>query len=208
MINNISYLAGITLPQKLNQRKNVSFGHNVQTLTHTNIGSCLEGYIGKIRVRKADGETYLNVFKKYIGRDAENYVIQNDKNEAVGSINVFIRKSQPNPWDKTDPSHVFVDELRNFSKPNTPYHNPKLEYFKDIGTRLLQIAQRRSDEANCCGNIKLISKGESLNWYKNVIGMRQEFPPIPGMKFCIHNPNQLYLPPEAKEPLSRIQGGL
>lgn len=45
--------------------------------------------------------------KKYIGRDAENYVIQNDKNEAVGSINVFIRKSQPNPWDKTDPSHVF-----------------------------------------------------------------------------------------------------
>ena len=188
--------------------RNISFGQNIQTLTHTNIGSCLEGYIGKIRVRKPDGETYLNVFKKYIGRDAENYVIQNDKNEAVGSINVFIRKSQPNPWDKTDPSHVFVDELRNFSKPNTPYHNPKLEYFKDIGTRLLQIAQRRSDEANCCGNIKLISKGESLNWYKNVIGMRQEFPPIPGMKFQIHNPNQLYLPPEAKEPLSRLQGGL
>ena len=206
MINNISYLTGII--QNLHQRKNISFGQNIQTLTHTNIGSCLEGYIGKIRVRKTDGEVYLNVFKKYIGRDAENYVIQNDKNEAVGSINVFIRKSQPNPWDKTDPSHVFVDELRNFSKPDTPYHNPKLEYFKDIGTRLLQIAQRRSDEANCCGNIKLISKGESLNWYKNVIGMRQEFPPIPGMKFQIHNPNQLYLPPEAKEPLSRLQGGL
>ena len=183
MINNISYLTGIIQPQNLHQRKNISFGQNIQTLTHTNIGSCLEGYIGKIRVRKTDGEAYLNVFKKYIGRDAENYVIQNDKNEAVGSINVFIRKSQPNPWDKTDPSHVFVDELRNFSKPDTPYHNPKLEYFKDIGTRLLQIAQRRSDEANCCGNIKLISKGESLNWYKNVIGMRQEFPPIPGMKF-------------------------
>lgn len=185
MINNISYLTGIIQPPNLHQRKNISFGQNIQTLTHTNIGSCLEGYIGKIRVRKPDGEAYLNVFKKYIGRDAENYVIQNDKNEAVGSINVFIRKSQPNPWDKTDPSHVFVDELRNFSKPNTPYHNPKLEYFKDIGTRLLQIAQRRSDEANCCGNIKLISKGESLNWYKNVIGMRQEFPPIPGMKFQI-----------------------
>lgn len=208
MINNISYLTGIIQPPNLHQRKNISFGQNIQTLTHTNIGSCLEGYIGKIRVRKTDGEVYLNVFKKYIGRDAENYVIQNDKNEAVGSINVFIRKIQPNPWDKTDPSHVFVDELRNFSKPDTPYHNPKLEYFKDIGTRLLQIAQRRSDEANCCGNIKLISKGESLNWYKNVIGMRQEFPPIPGMKFQIHNPNQLYLPPEAKEPLSRIQGGL
>ena len=135
MINNISYLTGIIQPQNLHQRKNISFGQNIQTLTHTNIGSCLEGYIGKIRVRKTDGEAYLNVFKKYIVRDAENYVIQNDKNEAVGSINVFIRKSQPNPWDKTDPSHVFVDELRNFSKPDTPYHNPKLEYFKDIGTR-------------------------------------------------------------------------
>lgn len=208
MINNISYLTGIIQPPNLHQRKNISFGQNIQTLTHTNIGSCLEGYIGKIRVRKPDGEAYLNVFKKYIGKDAENYVIQNDKNEAVGSINVFIRKIQPNQWDDSDPSHVFVDELRNFSKPDTPYHNPKLEYFKDIGTRLLQIAQRRSDEANCCGNIKLISKGESLNWYKNVIGMRQEFPPIPGMKFQIHNPNQLYLPPEAKEPLSRLQGGL
>ena len=207
MINKISYNPQILQPNPLNFRQSFK-GNPVQTLKYTNIGSCLEGYIGKIRVRKPDGEAYLNVFKKYIGRDAENYVIQNDKNEAVGSINVFIRKSQPNPWDKTDPSHVFVDELRNFSKPNTPYHNPKLEYFKDIGTRLLQIAQRRSDEANCCGNIKLISKGESLNWYKNVIGMRQEFPPIPGMKFQIHNPNQLYLPPEAKEPLSRLQGGL
>lgn len=63
MINNISYLTGIIQPPNLHQRKNISFGQNIQTLTHTNIGSCLEGYIGKIRVRKPDGETYLNVFK-------------------------------------------------------------------------------------------------------------------------------------------------
>ena len=73
MINNISYLTGIIQPPNLHQRKNISFGQNIQTLTHTNIGSCLEGYIGKIRVRKPDGEAYLNVFKKYIGRDAENF---------------------------------------------------------------------------------------------------------------------------------------
>ena len=73
---------------------------------------------------------------------------------------------------------------------------------------MLQIAQRRSDESMCQGNIKLVSKGESLDWYKNVIGMRQEFPSIPGMRFNIHNPNQLYLPPENKEPLSKLQGGL
>ena len=99
--------------------------------------------------------------------------------------NIYIRKYKQEPWERTDPSHVFVDELRNFSNPNTPYYKQGLDYYKDIGTRLLQIAQRRSDEAQCQGNIKLISKGESLNWYKSVIGMRQEFPPIPGMKFCL-----------------------
>ena len=209
MINNISYIKyTISHNNAANSSQNISFKGGIPTLTHTNIGSCLEGYIGKIRVRKVDGEAYLNVFKKYTGQNIENYSILNDKGELVGSVNLAIKKMQPSPWDNNDPSHVFVDELRNFSKPGTPYHNPKLEYFKDIGTRLLQIAQRRSDEALCQGNIKLISKNESMNWYKNLIGMRQEFPPIPGQRFRIHNPNQLYLPPESKEPLSRLQGGL
>ena len=186
----------------------ISFGHNIQALTHTNIGSCAEGYIGKIRVRKDNGEAFLNVFKKFLVENVENYTIKNDKNEIIGNANIFIIKCPPNPWDKVDPSYVMVDDLRNFSKPNTPYHDKNLEYFKDIGTRLLQIAQRRSDEACCQGNVKLISVNEALAWYKNIIGMRQEFPPIPGQKFNIHNPNLLYLPPENKEPLSRLQGGL
>ena len=80
--------------------------------------------------------------------------------------------------------------------------------YTHIGTRLLQIAQRRSDEALCNGNIKLISVNEALEWYKNVIGMRQEYPPMPGARMQIHNPNILYLPPENKEALSRLQGGL
>ncbi len=206
MINPI--LLNINPYQPAKAKQNVSFGHNIPTLKHTNIGSCLEGYIGKIRVRKDGGEAYLDVFKKILGHNSENYTIKNEKNEVVGNVNLLISKLPPNPWENTDPSHVFVDDLRNFSKPGTPYHNKSLEYFKDIGTRLLQIAQRRSDEANCQGNIKLISKNESMNWYKNIIGMRQEFPPIPGQKFCINNPNKLYLPPESKEPLSRLQGGL
>ena len=206
MINPI--LLNINPNQPVKAKQNVSFGHSIPTLKYTNIGSCLEGYIGKIQVRKGAGEAYLDVFKKFLGQNVENYTIKNDKSEVIGNVKIFIVKVAPDPWENTDPSHVFVDDLRNFSKPGTPYHDKALEYFKDIGTRLLQIAQRRSDEANCQGNIKLISKNEAMDWYKNVIGMRQEFPPIPGQKFCIHNPNQLYLPPESKEPLSRLQGGL
>lgn len=193
----------------LHSKNSVYFKQNIpHALTHTNIGSCLEGYIGKVAVRKGNENVTLNVFKKFKENAIENYTIRNDKDEIVGTIDLVIKKYRQEPWERTDPSHVFVDELRNFSNPNTPYYKEGLEYCKDVGTRLLQIAQRRSDEAQCQGNIKLISKGESLNWYKIVIGMRQEFPPIPGMRFNIHNPNQLYLPPENKEPLSRLQGGL
>ena len=188
--------------------KNISVKHHcTSTLTHTNIGSCLEGYIGKVQVRcEQGGSVLLNVFKK-LDCNMENYTIKNDTNDIIGSINLIIKKFQPNPWDEGDCSHVFIDELRNFSNPSTPYYTKGLEYYKDIGTRLLQIAQRRSDESLCNGEIKLISKGESLDWYKNVIGMRQEYPPIAG-RIQVHNPNQLYLPPENKEPLSRLQGGL
>lgn len=190
-------------------------GHGTETLTHTNIGSCLEGYIGKIRVRKACGEeSYLNIFKKFNCEGYENYSAKNDNNELMGEINLTIKKypqqHRPGYGLPIDPSHVFVTELRNYTNPSTPYYKKGLEYHKDIGTRLLQIAQRRSDEAQCQGNIKLISKNESKDWYKNIIGMTEEFPPDPNNKFRfnIHNPNAMYLPPHAKEPLSRLQGGL
>lgn len=189
-------------------------GNPVETLKYTNIGSCLEGYIGKVRARKAstNEECFVNVFKKYTGTNAENYSIRNDNNDLLGEIDIQIRKLEYNPYtsfEKEDPSHVFVDSLRNYSRPGTPYYKDGLEHIKDIGIRLLQIAQRRSDEAQCVGNIKLISKNESKNWYKNVIGMTEEFPPMPSnFRFNIHNPNAMILPPLSKEPLSRLNGGL
>ncbi len=213
MINRISYNPNI-YSSGLNSNK-LSFTGGIPTLTHTNIGNCLEGYIGKIRVRKGsdNSEVFLNVFKKYIGHNAENYSIKNDKGDLIGEADIFIKKYMPGTYDTfeypTDPSHVYVDNLRNYSKPDTPYYKQGLEYMKDIGTRLLQIAQRRSDEAMCVGNVKLTAKGESKNWYKSIIGMVEEFPPIPS-KFGINfrNPNILILPPHSKEPLSRLQGGL
>lgn len=217
MINDILY----TQPQYLNSIKSsnkpsFSGGCPVETLKYTNIGSCMEGYIGKVRLRKADGGEYFgNVFKKYLAPQVENYSIKNDDGEILGEADITIRKYLPGMYDshscKEDPSHVYVDNLRNYSNPTTPYYKKGLEYLKDIGTRLLQIAQRRSDEAQCVGNIKLISKNESKSWYKNVIGMVEEFPYDPNTpKYLmgIHNPNAMILPPHAKEPLSRLQGGL
>ena len=80
MITNISYIQPTNFQYSSPVKHNkISFGHNIPTLTHTNIGSCAEGYIGKIRVRKDNGEAFLNVFKKFLGENVENYTIKNDK---------------------------------------------------------------------------------------------------------------------------------
>lgn len=204
-----SKLSLAVAPIKTNKQQAFT-GYIPDALTHVNIGSKPAGYIGKIKVRMAQGgEAVLNVFKKYTSKDRENYLVINDYNEIIGEMEIAIKKfTDYNKYIcQADPSHVYVDTLRNFSKPGTPYYKKGLTYHKDIGTRLLQIAQRRSDEAQCCGNLKLISKNESKDWYINIIGMREENQiPIQG-KF-LQNRNLLYLPPDKKELLSRIQGGL
>ena len=183
----------------------------VQSLTHTNIGMCAEGFIGKIRVRLAGGgESFLNVFKNK-NCDWEEYKVMDDFNNLIGESQIKIKKfvNYGRFEYKSDPSHVFVDTLRNYSTPGTPYHNKALPYYKDIGTRLLQIAQRRSDESNCCGNIKLIAKNESKPFYKNAIHMCEESTFTSNLLFRFGgNRNMMYLPPEWKEPLSRLHGGL
>jgi len=200
-----------TYSKQLNQTTPSFKGIN--TLTHTNIGSCMNGFIGKVRVRNAGGqEEFLNVIKKSLGNGYESYTINDDFEQIVGEMVIAIRKYNMETLPSTikeDPSHVFVSELKNYSSPHTPFYNKKLTQHKDIGLRLLQIAQRRSDESMCQGNIKLITKNESKEWYKNYIGMQEEFPNEPTkFRFRINNPNQLYLPPHAKEPLSRMRGGL
>lgn len=214
MINNLTFNPYVknnfNIQNVKSKKQNPSFC-GIQTLTHTNIGMCADGYIGKIRVRLAEGgEAFLNVFKGK-GCDCEEYKIMDDFSNLIGEAQIKIKKNVN--YDtfehKTNPSHVFVDNLRNYSTPGTPYHNSKLVYYKDIGTRLLQIAQRRSDEAECFGNIKLISKNESKPFYKNVIHMREEntFSGNSPLRMW-GNPNLMFLPPEWKEPLSRLQGGL
>lgn len=177
----------------------------IQTLTHYNIGLMADGIIGKVKVAKKSGEeAYLDVMKVKCGSGDEIYQLRDMIGRIIGEIELRIKKAPPD-YDRIafpeDPSHVFVAELRNYSRKDTPYYKEGLEEYKDIGTRLLQIAQRRSDETMCGGNIKLISKNESKGFYEKLGFRREDCGPW-------GNSNKYYLPPDAKEPFSRRSGGL
>lgn len=175
----------------------------VERLTHTNIGMAKNGLIGKVEVLKATGDkVFLNVFKQG-GFLKEYYFLKDDVDNIIGEIELRVKKAIN--YDKVaypqDPSHVYVELLRNYSDPKTPFYRKGLEEYKHIGARLLQIAQRRSDEAQCNGNIELISRIESFNFYY-ALNFKNTDIAWGG------NPYRLYLPPEAKEPFSKRYGGL
>ena len=179
-----------------------------ETIANSNIGASLNGYIGNITVRTGDNlKSLLKVYKS-ASANSEEYRILDKSNKIIGIMDMIIRKDytnyyNPQPYN----SHVFVQNLYNFSTPKTPYHNKALEKYKDIGTRLLQIALKRSEESGCSGNIKLIAKEESKPFYLNTIRMKEEFPlGSPERKF--NNPNTMYLPQEFQEHLRNLQGGL
>ncbi len=172
----------------------------VETIKHYNLGIMSNGFVGKVKVLKATGQEAILKVYKYASGMEENYKLKDDADKIIGEIVLKIKKTM---WGMENESgHIFVDELRNYSNPGTPYYTKGLEEHKQIGTRLLQIAQRRSDECMLNGNIELISKNESMEFYKK-LGFKQ----TPFVSRFM-NPNKMYLPPEAKEPLSRMNGGL
>lgn len=176
---------------------------DIQRLTHMNIGMQGKGFIGQVfleNVTKGKDEL-INVFKGFDCGN-ERYYLKNDQDELIGEFLIKINKyfDYDRFTYKEDPSHVLVDDLMNYSKPDTPFWNKKLDYYKGVGTRLLQIAQRRSDEANCFGNIRLNSMPEARPFYMNKIGMvKDPNNPYSGM---------LVIPWDKKEPLSKMYGGL
>lgn len=192
----------------------VAFKHNagVPSLKNINIGAASDGLIGKIRVRNSkNDECFLDVVKKIIIDGYENYSVINESGNFVGEV--ILKPQKYTNYDtlyySSDPSHVFVCNLFNYSNPATPYYK-NIEQYKDVGIRLLQIALQRSYETMCNGNIKLVSKNESKEWYKKVIGMTEEFPETTNgpYRFSIHNPNSMILLPEAREHLLNLHGGI
>ena len=128
--------------------------------------------------------------------------MKNNNDELIGEFLVKIKKyfNYDKFMYKEDPSHVLVDDLFNYSNPKTPFYKKGLDYYKGVGIRLLQIAQRRSDEAQCVGNIRLNAMPEARRFYTDKIGMIQDpNHPYSGM---------LIIPPDKKEPLSKMYGGL
>lgn len=202
-VQNTPYNYNLSIKPTFLTQPSFKAGLPVETIKHCNIGMMRNGLIGKIQVPKADGkEVFLNIFK-YANSVSELYFVKDDAEQVIGEIELKVKKALN--YDKAefaqDPSHVFVETLRNYSNPRTPYYKEGLEEYKGIGTRLLQIAQRRSDESLCNGNIELISKNESFNFYRKL-----GFESVGNFWGC--NPNKMYLPPSAKEPLSKLNGGL
>ena len=131
-----------------------------ETIKHLNLGMADVGIIGKVRVFDSAGhDKFLNVVKDTGVCGTEIYMLKTNYGEIIGEMIMRITKDPPpHKVARTgEPSWVWVDFLRNYSNPNTKYYREGLPEYKGIGTRLLQIAQRRSDETMCGGNLHLRS---------------------------------------------------
>ena len=177
----------------------------VETIKNYNIGMMSDGIIGFVKVFKKNGEdAFLKVDKFSDPYGNETYMLKDKMNNIIGEMDICIKKLSDYgrmAGFPIDPSHVFVQFLCNYSKPNTGYYTDGLEEYAVIGTRLLQIAQRRSDEALCNGEIRLSSKYLARDFYKKTGFV------------CEHDSlgketSRMYLPSYAKEPFSRLYGGL
>ncbi len=183
---------------------NPNFKSNVVTknVATKNLGLTTNGFIGKLEVVKANGKKALLNLVKSIYNDYEIYNLTDDYDRTIGRIEFRFNKS---PWKTNkEKDHVFVSELRNFSNPNTPYYKNGLEEYKQIGTKLLQLAYKRSIENNCDGNIELVAKNhkEVLEFYKK-LGFKQ-----PENISIYENPYRLSLSTDAMESFANKYGGL
>ena len=191
---------------KLNSNKDIKprFGKNFsKTLKEVNIGTLPCGIIGKIRVLKSNGQVVLLNLEKSVLSSMEIYRLKDNFDNEIGKIEFTIRKNS-NLISSKNSNHVFVNELRNYSNPNTPYYKKGLDEYKQVGTRLIQIAQKRSYESSCNGNIELIAKNEDfvLNFYKK-LGFVQ-----PAQITRFDNPYRLHLKDDAKDFLANLYNGI
>lgn len=175
----------------------------IETLKQVNISQAKNGFIGKITALTKNGkETFLSVYK-YASFLKEIYFLKDNAENVIGEIELKFKKfhNYDKGAFKTDPSHVYVETLRNYSDPKTPFYRQGLEEHKRVGARLLQIALQRSKEEGCNGNIELKSRIESFNFYY-ALGFEN------ASLGWGSDPYKLYLPPKAKEALETRYNGL
>ena len=149
------------------------------TLAVKNIGLMPNGKIGKIELLRKDGKkVYLDVVKsltneykdKHCNVKNELYTIEDEFGEIIGEMDITVNKAVN--YDRInfpqDPSHVHVVFVCNHSDPKTEYYNDVSGEYEHVGTRLLQIALKRSEEAFGHRNINLTSVPIAKNFYKKL----------------------------------------
>lgn len=194
------------LVQKINSNGYItrpSFkSQSFKSLKDCNLGALPNGIIGQIKAIKANGQEACLNLEKFASSSLETYQLKDRVGNVVGKIDFYFNKPIWIMDDETN--HVFVKELRNFSNPNTPYYKKGLEEYKQIGTKLLQIAHKRSLENGCDGNIELVAKNEKfvLDFYKK-LGFEQPA----DITYSI-NPYRLHLDFDKQNQLASKYGGI
>ena len=162
------------------------------------------GKIGKVEFLRKDGrKVLLDLVKSADGKGNELYTFEDEFGEIIGEMDIKINRAVN--YDKTnfpqDPSHIHVVFICNHSDPNTKYYNDIVGEYEHIGTRLLQVALKRSEEAFGFRSINLSSVPKAKNFYKKV-----GFTEIPN-KFGQYK-GYMCLLPEGANTLAEMYGGL
>ena len=169
---------------------------NAKTIGKCNIGKMPDGIIGKVKVKNLENKDGFFDVQKYVEyAGLEHYAIQDKRGNILGEIEFM-------PVKTNESKHIWVEHLVSHS---SLYHKYKDEYlgdYKGIGTRLMQIAYKRSLESGCEGNIELFSTNNAIDFYKK-LGMKDYL-----SNYSKYQQHRMYLPEEGKSFLSDKYGGL
>jgi len=165
-------------------------------LSNLNIGSLPDGIIGKIKVFDKNGkEVLFDVFKNVEDSGLEIYKILDKKRNILGDIEF-------KPTIEGNIKHIWVEHLVNHSSLYHKYRNESLGDYTGIGTRLMQIALKRSYETGCRGDIELFTTTTGKDFYRK-IGLKDYL-----SEYSYFQDHRMYLPEENKRYLAERYGGL
>ena len=193
-IQNIQTIATIYQNKTNNNYPKTTFNGlllNTKSLSKQNIGKMKDGIIGKIEVKSiGDKKVLLDVEKIVDKFGLEYYAVLDKSGGILGEIEF-------KPTITNDTKHVWVEHLVSHYSSFM-----KLGNYTEIGTRLMQIALKRSEEAGCDGNIELFTTEIGKSFYEK-IGMETFFPLLNSRQ-----QHRMYLTQDGKQKLKTLYGGL
>ena len=164
---------------------------NTKSLSKQNISKMKDGIIGKVEVEGINENKVLLNVEKFVDKSGLEYYAILDKTDAIlGEIEL-------KPTITSDTKHVWIEHLIS-------HYSRFMEWggYKEIGTRLMQIALKRSEEAGCDGNIELFTTKIGEDFYIKT-GFKKFFP-----NNSRYQQHRMYLTQEGKQQLKTKYGGL